>query len=119
MRAKEFIIEGNGKITKRQRYATVGLHTFNDWGSYDLNRIMMMVAGSDGKTIPETDNESWAGKLYATSHPYTKEEHDMLKLAYKKLGIKFKDLNNGDLKSDELDSTNTQSTLKPFKGYKK
>jgi hypothetical protein len=43
----------------------------------------------------------------------------MLKLAYKSAGVAFTDLNKGDIKSKELDSANTQSTLKPFKGYKK
>jgi hypothetical protein len=64
------------------------------------------------------DQESWAGK-FNTAHAYTKLEEDMLKIAYKAAGIKFKDLNKGDIESKELDSTNTQSTLKPFKGYKK
>lgn len=120
MRAKEFITERKiGKLSKRQRYPTVGLHTFSDWGSYDLNRLMMMVAGSDGKNLPEMDHASWPGKFWSTAHPYTKEEHEMLKMAYKELGLPFKDLNNGDLASDELDSTNISSPLKPFKGYKK
>ena len=120
MRAKEFINENKkGKISKRQQYSTKGLHTFSDWGSYDLNRVMMMVAGSDGKSLPEVNGESWIGKFNCTSHPYSKEEDNMLKLAYKKLGLKYKDLNNGDIHSDELDSTNKQSPVKPFKGYKK
>jgi hypothetical protein len=28
-------------------------------------------------------------------------------------------LNNGDLKSEELDSVSTESPIKPFKGYKR
>jgi hypothetical protein len=43
----------------------------------------------------------------------------MLKIAYKVAGIHFKDLNKGDIESKELDSANTQSPVKPFKGYKK
>jgi len=62
--------------------------------------------------------ESWVGK-HNTAHPYTKEEQDMLVLAYKAAGIEYKDLNNGNLDSEELSSTNTQSTVKPFKGYKR
>jgi hypothetical protein len=122
MRAKEFIIERKvGKITKRQGNSTRGLHTFansNYDRMYDLNRVMMAVASTDGITVPEIDQTSWAGK-FNTAHAYTKQEEAMLKIAYKAAGIKFKDLNHGDLNSDELDSTNTQSTLKPFKGYKK
>jgi hypothetical protein len=119
MRAKEFITERKkGKLSNRLRYSTKGLHTFAD-STYDLNRVMMAVAGSDGKTIADIDAESWIGNWKNTSHPYTKEESAMLKLAYKKLGLDYTDLNKDDLNSDELDSTNTQSTLKPFKGYKK
>lgn len=119
MRAKEFIIERKlGKISKRLRYPTKGLHTFSD-STYDLNRVMMAVAGSDGKTIPDIDAESWVGVWKNTAHPYTKEESAMLKLAYKKLGLDYTDLNKDDLNSDELDSTNAQSPVKPFKGYKR
>lgn len=119
MRAKEFITERKtGKISKRLRYPSTGLHTFSD-STYDLNRVMMAVAGSDGKTIPHTDAESWVGNWKNTAHPYTKEEHEMLKMAYKKLGLPYTDFNKGDLGSDELDSTNISSPLKPFKGYKK
>jgi hypothetical protein len=43
----------------------------------------------------------------------------MLKDAYKAAGMPYTDLNKGDLESDELDSTNTSSPVKPFKGYKR
>jgi hypothetical protein len=43
----------------------------------------------------------------------------MLMMAYKAAGSEFHDLNKGDLNSKELESTNTQSTVKPFKGYKR
>jgi hypothetical protein len=122
MRAKEFIIERKvGKITKRQGNSTRGLHTFTNSNydrMYDLNRVMMAVACTDGVIVPELDQTSWANKSN-TAHAYTKEEENMLKIAYKAAGVDFTDLNHGDLKSKELDSANTQSTLKPFKGYKK
>ena len=79
---------------------------------------MMAVACSDGINPIEMNAESWVGK-HNTTHPYTKEEQDMLKLAYKAAGVEYKDLNNGDLDSEELKSTNTQSIVKPFKGYKR
>lgn len=122
MRAKEFIAENiPGKLSKRQQQSTRGLHVFADTNydrAYDLNRVMMAAASTDGTFVPEIDQESWAGK-FNTAHAYTKEEENMLKQAYKAAGIHFKDLNNGDLKSKELDSTNISSPLKPFKGYKK
>lgn len=122
MRAIEFISENRkGKLVKRLQQSTRGLHIFADNQfdrQYDLNRVMMAVACSDGVSPIEMDQESWFGKNN-TAQPYTKEEQNMLKLAYKAAGIKYKDLNHGNMDSDELNSTNTTSTLKPFKGYKK
>lgn len=122
MRASEFVFEGGrGKLTNRQRLSTRGLHTFSNTNydrGYDLNRVMMAVASTDGMTIPDLDRESWNAKLN-TAHPYSEIEADMLKMAYKAVGLPHTDHNNGDLDSEELKSTNTQSTLKPFKGYKK
>lgn len=122
MRAKEFVSEmKKGQLSKRQQYSTKGLHVFTDSNFdriYMLNRVMMAAAMSDGVTMPDIPAESWVAK-YNTAHPYTKQEHDMLMHAYKAAGVKFKDLNHGDLKSDELDSTQVISPIKPFKGYKK
>lgn len=122
MRAHEFITESNkGKVSARQQQSTVGLNVFaiSQYDrTYDLNRVMMAVASTDGTTVPDLSSESWVGKNN-TAHPYTKVEQDMLKLAYKAAGIPFKDLNKGDLDSEELASTQEQSPIKPFKGYKK
>jgi hypothetical protein len=122
MRAHEFITEGDkGKVSARQQQATVGLNIFAATQydrTYDLNRVMMAVASTDGTTIPDLNRESWVGKNN-TAHPYTQVEQDMLKIAYKAAGIPFQDLNKGDLDSEELDSTQDQSPIKPFKGYKK
>ena len=126
MRAHEFITEEShgtraGKVSKRQQQSTVGLNVFaiSQYDrTYDLNRVMMAVASTDGEIIPDLEQESWVGKQN-TAHPYTKVEQDMLKIAYKAAGIPFKDLNKGDLDSEELDSTQDQSPIKPFKGYKK
>jgi hypothetical protein len=122
MRAHEFITEGNkGKVSARQQQATVGLNVFaiSQYDrTYDLNRVMMAVASTDGTTVPDLSSESWVGKNNS-AHPYTEVEQDMLKIAYKAAGIPFTDLNKGDLDSEELNSTQDQSPLKPFKGYKK
>ena len=122
MRAHEFITEsGKGKVSARQQQSTVGLNIFAATQydrTYDLNRVMMAVASTDGTSIPDLNRESWVGKNN-TAHPYTEVEQDMLKIAYKAAGIPFKDLNKGDLDSEELDSTQDQSPIKPFKGYKK
>lgn len=122
MRAHEFITEsGKGKVSARQQQSTVGLNVFaiSQYDrTYDLNRVMMAVASTDGTTVPDLSSESWVGKNN-TAHPYTEVEQDMLKIAYKAAGIPFKDLNKGDLDSEELVSTQDQSPIKPFKGYKK
>ncbi len=122
MRANEFISEEKkGHLSDRQRMSSRGLHTFSDTNydrGYDLNRVMMAVASTDGTTMPDMDGESWNAK-YNTAHPYTEVESDMLKLAYRAVGLPHKDHNHGDMRSQELNGTNTQSIVKPFKGYKK
>jgi hypothetical protein len=122
MRASEFIFENSkGKISKRQQQPTRGLNIFADNQfdrTYDLNRVMMAVACSDGINPIDINSESWSGKNN-TAHPYTKEEQDMLKLAYKAAGITYKDLNKADLRSKELDSTHKTSPVIGFKGFKK
>ncbi len=123
MRAHEFITEQShkGKVSSRQQQSTVGLNVFaiSQYDrTYDLNRVMMAVASTDGTTVPDLSSESWVGKNN-TAHPYTEVEQEMLKRAYEAAGIPFKDLNKGDLDSEELDSTQDQSPIKPFKGYKK
>jgi hypothetical protein len=122
MRATEFISENKkGKISKRQQQATRGLHIFSDTQydrTYDLNRVMMAVACSDGVNPIDVNQESWSGKNN-TAHPYTEIEQDMLNMAYKAAGITNTDLNKGDMRSQELPGTNTQSLVKPFKGYKR
>jgi hypothetical protein len=124
MRAKEFVSESKlGKISNHQQQSTRGLNVFSKKIDsydriYDLNRLMMAVASSDGINPIEMNAESWVGK-HNTAHPYTKEEQDMLTLAYKAAGLEYIDLNSGDLDSEELVSTNVQSIVKPFKGYKR
>ena len=123
MRAHEFLTERKiAHPTQRQSNASVGLHKFRDPGGYDrtyeLNRIMMATACADGTTPIELDAETWSGR-YNTAHPYTEIEAKMLKQAYKAVGSDVKDLNNGDLRSQETPGTNTQSLVVPFKGYKR
>ena len=122
MRAGEFIAEDKeGKLSTRLQYATRGLHKFRDKEFadrvYELNRIMMAVASNDGSEfVNDLDAESWSGRNDVAA-PYTKEEADMLKLAYKAVGSKHWDLNKGDLDSEEHPAVHTQSPIKGFKGY--
>lgn len=122
MRAREFVAEQKvGDISKRLRYGTVGLNKFRDAEFadrvYELNRIMMAVASTDGTFVPELDGESWAGR-HNVAAPYTKEEQEMLKKAYQAIGSKNYDLNHGDLDSEEHPEVNTTSPISSFKGYK-
>jgi hypothetical protein len=122
MRASEFLAEadGNARISKRNQSGTRGLNTFSDgerWNTdYTLNRVMMAAACTDGTFVPDIDKKSWFGKG-KTAHPYTEQEQDMLKMAYKAAGANWSDLNSGDMDSEEVASTNTVSPIKGFKGY--
>ena len=120
MRAREFVVEQKGKITQRQQFGTVGLHLFGDGermsSNYTLNRLMMAVAMTDGTTEPDMDETSWIGKM-KSAHPYTQQEADMLKMAYKVVGATYKDVNRGDLKSEEPTGGNTASPVVAFRGY--
>lgn len=100
--------------SKRQAQSSRGLNTYRDGekadSTYTSYRLGMAVAGANGKDPIDMDGKSWAGKN-KTTHPYTNEEQEMLKQAYKVVGAKYKDLNHGDLESLELDSTNKTSPV--------
>ena len=121
MRAQEFITERDGKIGKRRQAATRGLMVFGDGeranSDYTLNRVMMATAMADGSgDTLDMDEKSWIGKKRG-AYPYTKIEHEMLKQAFRAAGAEYTDLNSGDLDSEELKSTYTQSPVTAFAGY--
>ena len=121
MRAHEFLIEKhNGKIGHRRSQSTVGLNKFRDEDLadrvYELNRVMMASASTDGTFVPDIDNESWAGR-YNVAMPYTEVEQRMLEKAFRAVGSDYEDLNHGDLKSKEVESTHINSPVQAFKGY--
>lgn len=121
MRAREFIAERDGTIGKHRQVATVGLDVFGDSerqnSDYTLNRVMMAAACADGSNTPiNMDANSWVGKK-RSAHPYTKVEQNMLKQAFKAAGANWKDLNNGDMDSEEHPDVNTASPVTAFKGY--
>ena len=123
MRAKEFINEATrSKIDKIDQYPSKGINTFSDsefWNSdYVAYRLGMAVACTDGNVEPWMPASSWIGKSKGT-FPYTKEEQAMLKKAYRAVGANYKDINNGDMESQELESTETVSPVAKFKPTKK
>lgn len=121
MRAHEFVTESRGKIGNRRQMPTRGLNLFWDGtrtdSNYTLNRVMMAAAMADGTDAPVVMNDmSWIGKD-RSAHPYTDQEQQMMKQAYKAVGAAWKDLNSGDMNSQEVESTNTVSPVQGFRGY--
>jgi hypothetical protein len=121
MRAREFITERKGKISHRHQQATRGLDLFRDKkrtnSDYVLNRVMMAVAAADGTDSPiEMDQQSWVGTR-RSAHPYTEVEQRMLKQAFRAAGAEYKDVNEGDMDSEEMNDINRVSPVKAFKGY--
>jgi len=121
MRAHEFVTEARGKIGNRRQMPTRGLNIFWDGtrtdSNYTLNRVMMAAAMADGTDAPVVMNDmSWIG-MDRSAHPYTDEEQQMMKQAYRAVGAVWKDLNHGDMKSQEVASTNTVSPVRGFRGY--
>lgn len=126
MRYREFVLEGSD-VTKikvkphpDQEQVMPSAHRVAGTAdrTYDLNRIMMAVAMSDGKTVPKLKQSSWAGKNNL-AHPYTKEETAMLKKAYQSQGAEWDDAlkPNRNQESLEPKDTNKVSPVNPFKGY--
>jgi hypothetical protein len=121
MRAQEFVTEDTvGKMSKRLNQATVGLNKFRDNKFadrvYELNRVMMAVASTDGTFVPELDGESWAGR-HNIAAAYTQQDQQKLNMAYKAIGSTYVDINHGDLRSQEHPAVNTTSPVSAFKGY--
>jgi hypothetical protein len=121
MRATEFVTEDQiGKMSKRQNQATVGLNKFRDDKFadrvYELNRVMMAVAYTDGTFVPELDGESWAGR-HNIAAAYTQQDQQKLNMAYKAIGSTYVDINHGDLRSQEHPAVHTTSPVKAFAGY--
>jgi hypothetical protein len=121
VRASEFIAEDRiGKVGHRRQQATVGLNKFRHPDKadrvYELNRVMMAAASTDGTFVPDIDQESWVGR-HNVATPYTREEQDKLEKAFKAIGSDYEDLNHGDYYSQEVESTNKTSPIQGFKGY--
>lgn len=115
MRAKEFVIERKGgKMTQRQQNPSRGINKYTDsdrWNTdYKLYRLGLALACTDGKKIPEMDEESWIGR-WKSLHPYSNEEQEMINKAAKAAGVDILDINNGDMRSMETDDTYTVSPI--------
>ena len=124
MRATEFITEKRiGKISKRAQKSSRGIATYgdedhmnSDYVSFKLGQAMAMADGSGTKL--DMDGMSWHGKK-KTVQPYSELEQKMFKQAAKAVGASYKDINKGDLRSQELDGTHTLSPVASWKGREK
>lgn len=104
-----------GKTPKNFKQSNTGLQTFSDSEKantdYTHYRLGLALASADGKSaVVDMDPKTFYGKKH-TAHPYTQEEADMLRQAYKTVGADYTDLNNGDLNSIELEDTNKASIV--------
>jgi hypothetical protein len=115
MKIYEVITEvRQAKPSKRQLQSSKGADTYGDAeranSDYVAYRLGQAMACTDGKTIPDIDAKSWIGKRKSI-HPYTDIEQEMFKKAAKAVGADYKDLNHGDMRSLELDTTNKVSPV--------
>jgi hypothetical protein len=95
---------------------------------YELYRFGLAIAavrgeggqddGVQNKFKNEFEAESAWGEHQIVSSEFDEELDNTIDKALKKVGKSSKIL-TGTLESSELPNTNIQSTLKPFKGYKK
>jgi hypothetical protein len=115
MRAKEFIIETDGKVKHRHAAVQQGVSKSRDVGGYDrvyhMNRLWMATAMADGKSSKpvDMDSASWVEK-YNTEHPYTEEEHKMFASAHNTIPTDHKEILPWS-KSQEPDDTHKVSPV--------
>lgn len=114
MKLRELFEVKSGAIGKRYQQPTRGLNTFGDAekanSDYTQYRLGLALACSDGVNPIDIDPKTWHGKR-KTAHPYTEEEQAMLNQSYKIVGASHTDLNKGDMRSQELDTTNVVSPV--------
>ena len=122
MRSREFVAEVKGLRSSLNKGKPPHTHTVASTGNihsrgyYDLYRASLAVAGmdKDGNIENIPDAETWLGSDGYVA-PFSPEEYEMTKKAYKALGMKTRDGDNGG--SKEPDAVNTTSPMKGFKGY--
>ena len=119
MKLRDLFEVKSGAVGKRYQQPTRGLNTFGDAekanSDYTQYRLGLALACSDGVNPIDIDPKTWHGKR-KTAHPYTEEEQAMLNQSYKVVGASHTDLNKGDMRSQELDTTNVVSPVaKPKK----
>lgn len=119
MRAREFITERNGQLHHTAQHtmtSNIRFRSPND-RAYNLNRVMMAAACANGLNTKavEMPEASWLDR-YNSAHPYTKEEHNMMKAAFATVDSEYEELISSD-DSHEPPGVNIVSPIKSFKGY--
>jgi len=117
MKITEIIIEskhGSPPVTADK--SNTGEWIFRDDGTdrfYNLDRIMRAAAISDGKSTKAVDmpSSSWVEKNNV-ARPYTEEEHNMMKAAFKTIGDSSYEESGKNHRSREQDDTHT---ISPFR----
>jgi hypothetical protein len=108
-------------ITKRQSQSSRGIITYGDTeranSDYVAFKLGQAMACTDGEKTPDIDGKSWHGKR-KTVHPYTEVEQQMFIKAAKVVGADVTDINHGDMRSLELDSTYKVSPVATIKKNK-
>lgn len=113
MKIKDIIVEGEGTIHPHHLAVQGHVDKVRDVGGYDrvyhMNRLMMAMAMADGKSTKPVDMDasSWVEK-YNTTHPYTDEEHNMVKSAMATIPTDHKPVSK-ERKSREPDDTHKVS----------
>ena len=109
------------KITQRQSQSSKGISTYGDIekanSDYVAFKLGQAMACTDGTNTPDMDAKSWFGKR-KTIHPYTDVEQQMFIKAAKVVGADVEDVNHGDMRSLELDSTHKVSPVAKIKKNK-
>lgn len=115
MKIRDIIVEGKDGERPENFTQDRGEWRFSDGGidrAYQLNRIMMAAAMADGRSTKAVDmpQSSWVEK-YNTAHPYTEQEHNIMKQAFNSV-YGFYEHTGKDHKSHEPDDTNKVSPMR-------
>ena len=113
MQAKEFLPESSrGSLLDAQSSTLPGVGFIID-GNIDLYRASMMVSGMPDDVAEMDPYSIVTGRPFIVT--YCPEEQEMIRQAFKKMRITYKEsVPQG---SKEPEGVNTQSITKPFKGY--
>ena len=113
MRAKEFLPESTrGRFLDAQTSTLPGVGFTID-GNIDLYRAAMLVAGMPDDIADMDPYSIVTGRPFVVT--YCPEEQEMIRQAFKKMGIPYKEI--APQGSKEPEGINTQSITSSFKGY--